>query len=86
MNKKITVCLNGLYDKFNGNLFGGTIEKTVEDENEYFDLYTNEGLVCMDGETCIVIEEKDGMFILKNENGECDTTFILTKEEMQFCR
>ena len=86
MNKEITVCLNGLYDKFNGNLFEGTIEKTVAGENEYFDLYTNKGLVCMDGETCTIIEEKDDMFILKNENGEYDMTFILTKEEMQFCR
>lgn len=81
--KKITISLDALYNKFDSELSRGTIEKTMDGENEYYDLYVNNRLVCMDGETCAVIEETDGVVTLLNSNGEQAATFTLTVDEMK---
>lgn len=50
-------------------------------EYEYFDLQTDSGTVCMDGETCIVVDSGDFGYELLNIDNETDTRFTLTKEE-----
>lgn len=79
--KNITISLKELYDKFNGQLKHGEIIKEVDGEFEYYDLQTDTGTVCMDGETCEIIDSGDFGYKLLNTNGEADTTFILTNEE-----
>jgi hypothetical protein len=81
MNK--TVCILGLYDKYGENLEYTNIELYKESNTEYYDLYDKYGnLMCMDGETCKVIEEDD-RYKLINTDGEYDTEFYLTKEEFK---
>ena len=61
---------------------------TENNENgdvEYYDLYTTSGLVCMDGETCEIIDVKEDCLVLKNKDGERDMTFTLTYEEANIC-
>ena len=61
---------------------------TEKDENGnigYYDLYTTSGLVCMDGEICVIIDVKEDCIILKNTDGEVDTEFTLTFDEADIC-
>lgn len=81
--KDATISLNALYDEFHGELSNGIIERTIEGKTEYYDLYVNNQLVCMDGETCIIIEENENNFVLSNSDGEQVITFTLTNEEMK---
>lgn len=39
--------------------YGGYIQKETDGDKEWFDLKTNNGTLCMDGETCELIEETD---------------------------
>lgn len=81
--KKVAVDLAILYSKYNGNLIYGEIETVIQDGIEYYDLYTNGQLVCMDGEECEVLETNENFTTLKNINGELETTFKLTIQEFK---
>lgn len=81
MNK--TICILALYDKLGENLEYTNIEQYKETDTEYYDLYDKYGnLMCMDGETCNVVEE-DNRYKLINTDGEFATEFYLTKEEFK---
>lgn len=81
--KIVSVSLQALYNHFKGQLNNGIIEKTIDGETEYYDLFVNNQLVCMDGEMCKVIEENNNGSVLLNSNGEQDFTFTLTTVEMK---
>lgn len=85
------ISLKMLYDKFNIDGFcelncGYEIEHSSEEETntDYYDLIDNYGhIVCMDGENCQVIYEEDkDRYKLINRDGEVDTEFYMTKEEL----
>lgn len=81
--ENVTVSLKTLYNKFGENLRYNKIEKEVDGGTEYFDLYEN-GLVCMDGETCSVDYKNDDKVILINSDGEVDRYFSLSVEEFEY--
>lgn len=81
--KEVTISLAALYERYNGKLNQGTIEKTVSNGEEYYDLIEDNGRVCMDGETCEIVSEEGDQYVLSNPKGEQETTFKLTKEEMK---
>ena len=81
--KTYCVSIKALYDKFGENLpSGNTID--IVSWDGYYDLRDKHGnLVCMDGEECeVVYELSSRMYKFTNKNGEFDTTFYLTKEEV----
>ena len=86
IGKRVTVVVQDLFDKGIEPEF--VTLKTEDDENgqvRYFDLYDNNGVVCMDGETCIVLEvEKDRVKLL-NEDGEQKKEFYLSIKEAGIC-
>lgn len=77
----VTVSLKALYDKFDGQLKYGEIIKELQGVEEYYDLYTDKGLACLDGEVCKVVGDGDLGYVLLNTDGEVDVTFVLTNEE-----
>ena len=87
--KNVTMDLASLWSKFARNpeetgeieLAAGKRLRYSKDEDDYFDLFTKDGLVCMDGETCNVTEKEGGIF----ECWEVDEKkeFILTKAEYE---
>lgn len=79
--ENMAISLETLYRKFGENLKYGKIKKTVDGKQEYFDLYSDGKLVCMDGETCGVINKGDNSILVKNVNGETDGSFLLSVEE-----
>lgn len=83
--KNCCVSTEALYDKFGDYLpSGNRIEVSCDNGTCYYDLRDEYGnLVCMDGEECkVVYELSSRMYKFTNENGELDTTFYLTKEEV----
>lgn len=78
--KNITISLKALYANFGENLKYGTISKSVDGEWEYYDLETSDGTVCMDGETCEIVENDGNIFTLRSIEEE--EVFKLTKEEV----
>lgn len=79
----VTVSLETLYNKFGEDLCYNEIEKEVDGDIEYFDLYEN-GLVCMDGETCSVDFKDENKISLINHDGEVDRHFSLSIEEFEY--
>lgn len=79
----VTISLETLYNKFGEDLCYNEIEKEVDGDTEYFDLYEN-GLVCMDGETCSVGFRNDDKVTLINSDGEVDKYFSLSTEEFEY--
>lgn len=78
VGQEIGISLFTLYK--NGiNLNKGYI---VNSEDEYFDLYQNNVLVCMDGENAKIIDIKDNVVSLINENDEFPKLFELTTDEL----
>ena len=81
-NKVAGVSLKTLYKEKGSNLKYGKIIKTIEDGNEYYDLYDLSGeYVCSDGEVCEIVWENEHEIKLLNNYGDYDTVFTLTKEE-----
>lgn len=78
---QVSVSLVLLYEFFNVILKFGEIVKSNSDGVDYYDLYVNGNLVCMDGEECEVIDENEQFITYKNSNSEKDHVFILTKRE-----
>lgn len=84
---KVTVSVKELYESniVTENVYIDT-ENNDNGEIGYWDLYNNKyGLVCMDGETCEIISVNEDSIILKNEDGENDTEFVLTFKEADIC-
>lgn len=84
--EKVTVSIKALYE----NNFGAECGWINTEDNEkgevgYWDLYTTDGLVCMDGETCEIIEVSEDCIVLRNTDGERDMTFTLTYAEANIC-
>lgn len=81
--RNVVISLKTLYNEKGNNLKHGKIIRTIEDGNEYYDLYDLSGeLVCMDGEICEIIWKDNHGIRLFNNNGEYDTIFTLTKDEL----
>ena len=91
--EKVTVDIYSLYEKYResedhtyANLPCGHITYTEHVHTDgsvstYYDLYQNEELVCMDGETCEVVYKDDKSVILLNSDGEDEKQFKLSREE-----
>ena len=81
------ISIKSLFEKYGEVLEHNYIDYTyqVENKNHYYDLKdkVTDELVCMDGETCLIIEENDSIVRLQNSDGEVTTTFVLTKEEFE---
>lgn len=61
------------------------IEHEKDDEQEWFDLKsTGSGIMCMDGESCEVVEIYENYdVLLKNTDGESVKEFMLSEEEFK---
>jgi hypothetical protein len=81
------ISIKSLYEKYGEVLEHNYIDYTYQEENgnHYYDLKNKDTheLVCMDGETCLIIEANDSIVRLQNSDGEVATTFVLTKEEFE---
>lgn len=59
--------------------YGGYIQKETDEDREYFDLKTDDGTPCMDGETCEIIKETDKYVVLQEIDEQIP--FKLSREE-----
>lgn len=93
--EKVCISLAALHNKFGDNLpSGNRIEVSYCDSDSfycnsfngcyYYDLYDqHENLVCMDGEECeVMYEPSSRKYKFINREGEIDSVFYLTKEEV----
>lgn len=84
--EEVTVSIKTLYESNFGAECGWiNTENNENGDVGYYDLYTTSGLVCMDGETCKIIDVKEDCIVLKNTDGERDMIFTLTYEEANIC-
>ena len=96
MDKKTTVSisLKALYD--NGIKGWGEYHIETEPSNEdeingpgeaeeygYYDLYDNSGVVCMDGESCEIVNIDEDEVLLCNRDGEKEKLFTMNKETFE---
>lgn len=61
--------------------YGGYIQKETDGDKEWFDLKTDDGTPCMDGETCELIEESEDYVILQEEDERIP--FKLSRREFE---
>ena len=88
-NKEVTICLEALFNRLTGHdteqdyvsTEYGHIQKETDEGKEWFDLKTDDGTPCMDGETCEIIEETE-QYILLQEIDE-QIPFKLSREEFE---
>ena len=59
----------------------GYIEKEIDGDTEYFDLKTDNGTPCMDGEVCELLEETDDYVVLQEETEQIP--FKLSRREFE---
>lgn len=59
----------------------GYIEKEIDGDTEYFDLKTDNGTPCMDGEVCELLEETDDYVVLQELDEQIP--FKLSKKEFE---
>ncbi len=84
--EKVIVSVKTLYENNFGAEYGWIdVEDDEQGNRAYWDLYTANGLVCMDGETCEIIDVKEDCIVLKNTDGEVDAEFTLTFDEADIC-
>lgn len=86
MTKKVTVSLETLFNVLSGNEeehipleHDGYIQKETDGNKEYYDLKTDNGTPCMDGETCELLEETEKYVVLQEETEQIP--FKLSKKE-----
>lgn len=72
---------NGNPDATTVNTAFGRIEKTSEDDGNYYDFKTEAGICCMDGEICRVLSDDGAVVTLCEMDG--NTAFRLTKDEFK---
>lgn len=85
--KKVTICLEVLFNRLTGYdteedyvpTQYGYIQKETDEDREYFDLKTDDGTPCMDGETCEIIKETDKYVVLQEIDEQIP--FKLSREE-----
>ena len=77
--KRQCISVKTLYKKYGDHLTYCDISTGNDDENVWYDLVDkrNRGIMCMDGESCEVLLEANGIVILLNDG----VTFCLTQEE-----
>ena len=78
----MTICIDvhSLYNEFRGE----TESNTINVDGNYYDLETiGQGVVCMDGEEVEIIQVNENDCLLKNDNSEISTIFMLTNEELK---
>jgi hypothetical protein len=88
-NKKVTVCLEVLFNRLTGYdteedyvpTEYGYIQKEVDGEDEWFDLKTDKGTPCMDGETCEILQETEDYVLLQEEREQIP--FKLSRKEFE---
>ena len=88
-NKEVTICLEALFNRLTGHdteedyvpTEYGYIQKETDEDKEWYDLKTDDGTPCMDGETCEILEETE-QYILLQEIDE-HIPFKLSKEEFE---
>lgn len=56
-----------------------TYKRKTDEDREYFDLKTDDGTPCMDGETCEIIKETDKYVVLQEIDEQIH--FKLSREE-----
>lgn len=90
MKTTTSVSLMAIWDKYDPEqresdeltLEYGTLRRTKEGDETYYDLILNDGRVaCMDGETCEILEETAHYVILQEVNEK--TPFKLSQEEFK---
>ena len=83
--KKVCISVKTLYNEIGEQLTHGTIQKSGEEGNEYYDFYNNNQdiIACMDGEEVYIVYQDDKTVELLNKNGEIDMNFKLTREEFE---
>lgn len=85
--KKVTICLEVLFNRLTGYdteedyvpTQYGYIQKETDEDREYFDLKTDDGTPCMDGEICEIIKETDKYVVLQEIDEQIP--FKLSREE-----
>lgn len=90
MKKKVTICLETLFNRLTGHdteedcvpTEYGYIQKETDEDREWYDLKTNKGTPCMDGEICEILEETNDYVLLQEENEQIP--FKLSKEEFEY--
>lgn len=77
--RKECISVKALYEKFGEHLTYCDISTEDDGEQSFYDLVDkkNRGFLCMDGESCEVLQESDGIVVLLNDG----VTFCLTQEE-----
>ena len=85
MTNTTCISIEALFNKYGNNLPSGNyIEVSYGEDMCYYDLRDKHGnLVCMDGEECEIAYAVPGLYKLTNKEGEIDTTFFLTIEEVK---
>lgn len=82
MDKKSScISVKTLYETYGENLTFCFIAHIKEDDNHYYDLIYNGHCVCLDGESCSVIQDdrtKNRVLLVCHETG---VPFLLTDEE-----
>ena len=61
--------------------YEGYIQKETDGDNEWFDLKTDNGTPCMDGETCKLLEETEDYVVLQEETEQIP--FKLSRKEFE---
>lgn len=88
--KKYTISTSTLFDTLAGSdhekeyislEHGGYIQKEKDEDREWFDLKTAIGTPCMDGETCVLLEETEDYVLLQEETERIP--FKLSKKEFE---
>ena len=87
--KRYTISTATLFDVLTGfdkeeeyvPLEYGYIQKETDGDNMWFDLKTDNGTPCMDGEVCELVEETEGYVILKEETEQI--LFKLSRKEFE---
>lgn len=59
----------------------GYIQKETDDNKEWYDLKTDNGTPCMDGEICELLEEADNYVVL--QEGDEQIPFKLSRKEFE---
>lgn len=90
--KKYTISTSTLFNTLTGTgsdhedeyvrlEYGGYIKKEADEDREWFDLKTAIGTPCMDGETCVLLEETEDYVLLQEETERIP--FKLSKKEFE---
>lgn len=90
--KKYTISTSTLFNTLTGTgsdhedeyvrlEYGGYIKREADEDREWFDLKTENGTPCMDGETCELLEETEDYVLLQEETERIP--FKLSKKEFE---